>query len=62
MQTPAMLRPACGRTSGRPTMGGAAMITCPQLEQKRAVLGNPVPQRLQNIAMMKPPLGFPDSL
>lgn len=45
MQTPAICRPACGRTSGRLVGGGATFTPAPQFEQNRAVAGNPVPQR-----------------
>jgi hypothetical protein len=33
-----------GRTSGLPAMYGTTGTTAPQLEQKRALGGNPVPQ------------------
>jgi hypothetical protein len=45
MQTPAIWRPTIGRTSGLPGANGATGTTAPQFEQKRALGGNPVPQR-----------------
>jgi hypothetical protein len=44
-----------GRTSGLPGTGCAAKITEPQLEQNRALCGNPVPQRLQKTAISLSP-------
>jgi hypothetical protein len=44
MQTPASIRPAIGRTNCLPGMYGMTGTTAPQLEQKRALGGNPVPQ------------------
>ena len=41
MQTPAICRPAIGRTRGLPGGGGAAVTTFPQFEQNRALGGNP---------------------
>jgi hypothetical protein len=45
MHTPAICRPARGRTKGLPGWCGAAVTTFPQFEQNRALGGNPVPQR-----------------
>jgi hypothetical protein len=44
-QTPAICRPARGRISGLPGRVCVTGIVAPQLEQKRALPGNPVPQR-----------------
>jgi hypothetical protein len=54
MQTPAIMRPKCGRHSGRPGIADGTGTAAPQFEQKRAVGGNPVPQRLQNTAIFVP--------
>jgi hypothetical protein len=42
-----------GRISGLPGMGCAMGMVAPQFEQKRALAGNPDPQRLQNTAILR---------
>jgi hypothetical protein len=42
-----------GLTNGRPDIGCATGIAAPQLEQKRALVGSPVPQRLQKKGMLE---------
>jgi len=49
-----MRRPTSGLTSGLPVMNCGPQTAAPQLEQNRALSGNPVPQRLQNSAMIDP--------
>jgi hypothetical protein len=45
MQTPAILRPKMGRTSGLPCTACAVGTPAPHDEQNRALTGNWVPQR-----------------
>src|SRR5580698_8120246 len=52
-QTPAICRPISGLTSGRPGTECATEMAAPQLEQKRALVGNPVPQRLQKKGILE---------
>src|SRR6202012_1886416 len=49
--TPAICRPARGRTRGRLAYGACMGIAAPHAEQKRALKGNPVPHFAQNTAI-----------